>query len=106
VGDVSFSACRHAIAQTVRTPSFELGMPVLMDTRLLTVRWAQEDWEGHSKDVARLSAPGVPLRVAVLTTEARIPIALQTLQVMADRGIEGCAFTDYTTAVAWLGTGG
>jgi hypothetical protein len=51
-------------------------MPVLLDTRQLTVRWAQEGWEGHSKDVAKLSAPGVPLRVAVLTTDPRIPIAL------------------------------
>jgi hypothetical protein len=100
--DYTLDEYQGAIAVAVRRPPFIEGTPVLLDIRQSTVILAHEDYERRSQCLANLAPPGTTLRVAVLTTEGRIPVALRSLNVMADLGIHACAFTDLRTATAWL----
>jgi hypothetical protein len=103
VRDCTLEDYRTALADVLLSPAFVLGMPVLVDIRASTSATASDEYERCCASLARLATPSRPLRLAVLTTEANIPIALRTVNNLADQEIQACAFTDYTTAVTWLG---
>lgn len=104
VGEYTLEEFRVAIEQAAVADDFTPGMKVLVDGRGATTALSREDFRRRAESLAQLATAGTPLRVALLTTEARVPVALRSLNVLAEHRIQACAFTDYATAVAWLGT--
>jgi hypothetical protein len=104
VGHYAYEEYRDAIDQAALGRAFVAGIPVLLDISESTTELPRlEDYARRAACLSALAAPNTALVVAVLTSEARIAIALRGINVMAKHGIQACAFTDFGTAAAWLG---
>jgi hypothetical protein len=106
VGDYSPEECRATIERVVFDPGYRLGMPVLLDGRRATAPVAADGYRDLVSCLACLMDPFQRLRIAIVTSDARSPIADDAASAMLRVGMLGRVFIDLNEARRWLSVDG
>lgn len=102
-GNYSFADGMTAIERVVFHPKYRLGMPVLLDGRLSTATPPPDSYRRAVSVLACLVNPGQQLRVAIVTTAARAPLAERLAEALRYIWMHARVFTERSEATQWLG---
>ncbi len=105
VGNSALEEIRNAIQGAVVESKYRLGMPVLLDGRYSTMAISDDGFRQLVACFACFVDPFQILRIALLTSDDRRPVAERFARALAAVGILGQVFTDSVSATRWLGVG-